>query len=237
MERQAAAQQRSAGLGLSEPIGSELQERLGQLGFVAALSGYRAAMADILWINAHVAWEKGQWGEMKLLFDSVVTLQPRCVLFWDVYSWHMAYNAAYRADTDESQPNAAVRELNKIQYWRLGEDILLRGIANNPDRAKLYEQLGTLYRDKFKDHALASKYYGLAADRSDSMGYNRRFSAYELARTPGQETPAFRELLRLHDLGEVERTPTMFVLLQKLSRKLGIPIPPHVVIPEQHRLP
>ena len=34
----------------------DLREKLGQLGFVAALSGFRAIVADALFIQAHVAW-------------------------------------------------------------------------------------------------------------------------------------------------------------------------------------
>jgi hypothetical protein len=236
LETALAARQRAAGLGTADISSPKVQERLGQLGYLAALGGYRAALADILWIKAYTAWSDTNWGDVKLLCEAVVTLQPRCVLFWQMYAWHMAYNAGYAAEYDESQPNAAIRELNKVQYWKLGEEILLRGIRNNPDRAKLYEDLATIYRDKFKDHALASKYYSLAADRPDSLGYNRRFAAYELAKIDGRELDGFRELLRLHDLDPVERTPTLYILLQQLSRKLEIPIPPHVMIPEKHKL-
>src|SRR5438105_477671 len=58
-----------------------LRERVGQMGFLAALSGFRALVADALWIHANVAWERTEWGTMKLDFDTVTTLQPRCVLF------------------------------------------------------------------------------------------------------------------------------------------------------------
>ena len=34
----------------------DLREKLGQLGFIAALSGFRAIVADGLFIQAHVAW-------------------------------------------------------------------------------------------------------------------------------------------------------------------------------------
>ncbi|HEV2046512.1 MAG TPA: hypothetical protein VGQ95_07930, partial [Chthoniobacterales bacterium] len=33
-----------------------LREQLGQLGFIAALSGFRSIVADALFIQAHVAW-------------------------------------------------------------------------------------------------------------------------------------------------------------------------------------
>src|SRR5881392_3853485 len=38
-----------------------LREQLGQLGFVAALSGFRSLVADALFVQAHVAWERTEW--------------------------------------------------------------------------------------------------------------------------------------------------------------------------------
>src|SRR5205814_10645754 len=43
-----------------------LREQIGQLGFVAALSGFRSLVADVLFIQAHVAWERTEWGRVLL---------------------------------------------------------------------------------------------------------------------------------------------------------------------------
>ena len=59
------------------------------MGFLAALSGFRALVADGLWIHAHAVWERTDWAAMKFDFDAVTTLQPGCVLFWDMAAWHM----------------------------------------------------------------------------------------------------------------------------------------------------
>ena len=67
-----------------------LREQIGQVGFIAALSGLRSLVADVLFIQAHVAWERTEWGRVLLLFRQVTTLQPRGPLFWDVAAWHMA---------------------------------------------------------------------------------------------------------------------------------------------------
>src|SRR5215813_9048447 len=65
----------------------DLREKLGQLGFIAALSGFRAIVADGLFIQANVAWERTEWGRVLLLFQHVTTLQPRVVMFWDMAAW------------------------------------------------------------------------------------------------------------------------------------------------------
>jgi len=40
------------------PLGLDLREQIGQSGFLAALSGFRAPVAALLWIEAHGAWKR-----------------------------------------------------------------------------------------------------------------------------------------------------------------------------------
>ena len=75
--------QLAAGLGKGQ-LDLSMRQQLGQLGFVAALSGFRAIVADGFWIHAQTAWERVDWARMKLDFDLVTSLQPRCVLFWEM---------------------------------------------------------------------------------------------------------------------------------------------------------
>jgi hypothetical protein len=80
------------------------REQLSQLGLIAALSGFRSIVADVLFIQANVAWERAEWGRVLLLFRQATTLQPRAVLFWDMAAWHMAWNASVAALNDCAQP-------------------------------------------------------------------------------------------------------------------------------------
>src|SRR5204862_7959413 len=90
-EHALALQHRSASGGQSDDIANlDLREKIGQLGFVAALSGFRAMLADFIFIQAHAAWERTEWGRVLFLFRQVTTLQPHVPLFWDVAAWHMA---------------------------------------------------------------------------------------------------------------------------------------------------
>src|SRR3954454_17812588 len=170
-----------------------LREQLGQLGFIAALSGFRAIVADGLFIKAHAAWEDTQWGRMLLLFRQITTLQPRVLLFWDTAAWHMAWNASVAAMNDTKQPRQALRVKAQREYFALGKDFLERGIKNNPDRPELYEALARLYRDKYEDHEHASEFFAKAATLPNAHGYARRFAAYELAQCPGREREAYRQ--------------------------------------------
>lgn len=201
----------------------DLREQIGQLGFVAALSGFRSLVADALFIDAHVAWERTEWGRVLFLFRQVTTLQPRAVLFWDMAAWHMAWNASTAALNDPHQPREALRIKTAREYFAVGKDFLERGIKNNPERPELYEALARLYRDKYEDHARASEFFAKAAALPGAHSYARRFAAYELAQSPGREREAYEQLRRLYDSGEQERLPTLLRHLKELEIKLAIP--------------
>ena len=201
-----------------------LREELGQLGFVAALSGFRSLVADALFVQAHVAWERTEWGRVLLLFRQVTTLQPRAILFWEMAAWHMAWNASVAALNDPKQPRLALRVKAQREYFQLGKDFLVRGIQNNPERPQLYEALARFYRDKYIDHEHAAEFFAKAAALPGAPSYDKRFAAYELSHCEGREREAYEELRRLYDLGENERLPTLLRRLQDLERKLDIPL-------------
>jgi len=201
----------------------DLREKIGQLGFIAALSGFRAIVADALFIQAHAAWENTEWGRMLLLFRHITTLQPRVLLFWDTAAWHMAWNASVAAMNDQKQPRLALRVKAQREYFALGKDFLERGIKNNPDRPDLYEALARLYKEKYKDHERAAEYYAKAATLPGAPIFDRRFSAYELSYCEGREREAYERLRGLYDEGPQERLPTLIKRLKFLEEKLGIP--------------
>jgi hypothetical protein len=205
-------------------------QQLSQLGFVAALSGFRAIVASVLNLEAHTAWQRVEWGRLKVIYDTMCALDPRNVQSWDMGAWHMAYNASVAAYEDPRQPREALRLKAQREYFQLGEDMLLRGIENNPDRALLFERLATIYRDKFKDHEKAAHYYDEAAKRPDAMAYLHRFGPYELAKVPGREQEAYKRLRDLYEKGEQEHLPTLLRSLRELEEKLNIPS-------EQRRIP
>ena len=202
----------------------DLREQVGQLGFIAALSGFRSLVADALFLQAHVAWERTEWGRVLLLFRQVTTLQPRALFFWDMAAWHMAWNASTAAMNDRAQPRLALRLKAQREYFQLGKDFLERGIKNNPDRPQLYEALARLYRDKYIDHEHAAEFFAKAAELPGAPTYEKRFAAYELAQCAGREREAYDRLHALYLSGEKERVPTLLHRLKELEIKLNIPL-------------
>src|SRR5438309_2586808 len=201
----------------------DLREKLGQLGFIAALSGFRAIVADALFIQAHVAWERTEWGRILLLFRHITTLQPRVLLFWDTAAWHMAWNASVAAMNDRSQPRLALRVKAQREYFALGKDFLEHGIQNNPDRPQLYEALARLYKEKYKDHERAAEVYAKAAALPDAATFDRRFSASGISYCEGRVRVAYEGLRGLYEEGDQELLPTLITRLRFLEDKLNIP--------------
>src|ERR1044071_5808921 len=222
IERNLAALHRQEHFGGVE-FNLDLREQIGQLGFIAALSGFRAIVADALFIQAYSAWENTEWGRMLLLFRQATTLQPRMLLFWDTAAWHMAWNASVAAMNDKTQPRLALRVKAQREYFALGKDFLERGIKNNPDRPELYEAPARLYKEKYKDHERASEFYAKAAALPDAAPFDRRFSGYELSYCEGREREAYERLRSLYDEGEKERLPNLIARLKFLEDKLNIP--------------
>lgn len=201
-----------------------LREQVGQLGFLAALGGFRSLVASILWIQSHTAWEATEWGRMAALFETIFVLQPRSLIYWDLASWHMAWNAAAAARSNPDQPSEALRQRAERQYQELGRDMLERGIRNNPDRYLLYERMGILLRDKFEDYCGAAEMFAAAAKFPDAPRYLPRMAAYAWAQCPGAERTAYEHLRALYEQGESQHLPALLRYLGEMEEKLGIPV-------------
>lgn len=200
-----------------------LREQIGQMAYAAALSGFRSLVAAFLWIEAHTAWEQTAWGRMAGLFQSVTALQPRSLVYWDLSSWHMAWNASVAARENPGEPSEFLRRRAEREYHEIGRDFLRRGIANNPDSYLLQERLGIMLRDKFADHCAAAEAFAKAAALPKAPPYVKRLAAYELASCEGREREAYEELRTIYLLGEEERLPRVITLINELEAKLEIP--------------
>jgi len=217
---------------LQYQLNLDVRAQVGQMGFVAALSGYRAVVADYLWIKNYEAWTRTEWGRMKFLMDAVTMLQPRAMTFWDDAAWHMAWNAGVAARENPHEPSELLRMKAEREYIETGERYLLEGIKHNPDRARLYERLGDLYARKMFDHCRAAEAYAQAAAHPDAMPYVKREGAFELAKCPGHEREAYDLLMRLYRLSERERVPTLLRLIERFQTELNIPAEERVDITE-----
>jgi hypothetical protein len=223
MEHRLFAAERAAGFQLAT-LSGQIRSQLGQTGFVAALSGFRALMADLLWIRAGSAFDRTEWPRMQMLLHTATQLQPRGVVFWEMAHFHMAYDAAHSMRLNvRQQPVAALRRVAELEYVRIGEEFLRNGLVFNPRSAILWQRLGELYSRRKNDPERASEAFAQAAKQPGALSFLRRMAAYELAKVPGREKEAYEQLRALYMEGEQQRLPNLVRLLRQLEEKLAVP--------------
>jgi hypothetical protein len=198
---------------LPERLALGTREKLGQTSAVVALGGLRTLIAALLNLRAFGFFERQDWFRLEDTFDTIVTLAPRSVYYWDTGSWHLAYNAAahYLVDRAELPP------LRRRQLWRdaieRGIAMLEHGIRNNPHGWVLPYRLGRLHEDpnKLTDYRQALRWFDYASERG-APAYVRRGRLWSLARVPGREaeTLAFARSLFADP---VNRVPTLNCVL------------------------
>ena len=183
-----------------------LREEIGQLGFVAALSGFRSLVADSP--SSRRTWPGNKpMGARSALFRQVTTLQPRSVFLGHGRMAYGVERQRRRDRRDPTQPRHALRVKAQREYFDLGKDFLERGIRNNPDRPQLYEALARLYRDNTTTTPCGGV---LRQGRRDTGGAELREddlppTSFHIARD--REGRPTSDCAQLYDSGEKERLP------------------------------
>ncbi len=174
----------------------KLRDRIGQGMAIGLLAGFRGVVADFVWIGAHDYWEKKEWLREYRNIEVATTLQPQSITFWDLGSWHLAWNIGHAVRTDTNNLTKA-QGLKREREWHIkARDFLERGIENVPNQYDLYFRLGWLYAQKFpgtahcgadeqcqrEAHCKAALYMKKAAEFKEAPTYTGRLYANELER-------------------------------------------------------
>lgn len=197
-ENRMTREQRLATMGFSGPSTIALREKLGQSMALAALGGFRGLAANALMLQAHGAWEEQQWVRVRSALEMATLLQPRVALFWDLASWHLAWNAAVAAERYSGEPSETRRRIEARKWVEAGRSLLERGTKAVPEKALLFQRLGDLYWQRLADYQAAAVCYREALAKGDAPPYLERFVGYALDKA-GDKPAAleyFRELRR-----------------------------------------
>ena len=208
--------------------GLELREELGQMGFVAAFGGLRSLVASILDLWAFVAFTDDEWGEVDSRYSIICRLQPKVEKYWELASWHMAYNAvAYyeRSETATDSMRLAVRTKLMESYKDKGISYLERGLVFLPDSGKLHLSMASIHKDRRPNPAIAAHHY-LRAFECQGLGHLERAHAHELVKFSEREAweQAYSILKRHYDSGGRDRTLSVLRDLRVLEDRLQIPV-------------
>lgn len=198
------------------PMSFELRETLGQELSLAALGGFRAIVANFLWISVTKAWEDQTWTRVRTLADFAVTLQPRVPFFWENGAWHLAWNASVSVVKYADEGKSEERKQFESRKWiDAGIDMLERGIRANPEKHGLYLRMAELYWQRLQDYEKSAEYYRMALEKPGAPTYTDRFIGYALEKAGNYEeslkhweslaaAPNFKERRQAHQEKVVE---------------------------------
>jgi tetratricopeptide (TPR) repeat protein len=177
-----------------------LEGALGQGLVVGVLGGFRAIMADFLWIRTNMIWERRDRVQLDAMVRVVTTLDPRSEFFWinaarmvayDVPHWRIHEEGGYTLVPDRRE-QVIVRE--QVQQACA---MLERAREFHPQRAKLYLETGQIYLNRLKDYAQAAEWFLLASQQPDAPYYAARIYS-ELLRRQGKDAEAYAFLKQLY---------------------------------------
>lgn len=177
-----------------------LEGALGQGVTVGLLGGFRALLADLLWIRAHVSWEKRDLPPTQTLLKVVTAVDPRPLYFWlngsriigyDMPNWRIVAEGGY-----DAVPAARQRAIDAEQA-RVALERLETAQRFHPGRAALDIEIANVHLNRLKDNVTAAEYYRMAAGREDAPFYAARIYA-ELLRREGRLAEAHAWLVELY---------------------------------------
>lgn len=201
---------------------TSMMENLGQVGFMAALGGYRSVIASFIYLQAETSFENTQWDQLELQYKLITRLHPHMARYWELGSWHLAYNAAsyylYRAEIPE------FKRASLYKKWvGKGVAFLEPGLVYCAREYRLFAQMGEIYRERVKDKHKSVEYY-LKAVALGGPEYMERVAAYQMATFDDRASweKAYEILMRHYNSGR-PKTASMYRDIPVLEEKLGIP--------------
>ena len=186
--------------GQSEMNLEALEGALGQGLVIGVLGGFRAILADFLWIRTNTIWERKDRVKLDSMVRLVTTLDPRPDFFWingsrmiayDVPNWRIREEGGYSDVTEERQQ--AINLEQSAQAF----DLIDQALNFHPANAKLYLEKAQIYLNRLKDDANAAKWFLQASQQNNAPYFAARIHA-ELLRKQGLDTEAYDFLKNLY---------------------------------------
>ncbi len=214
-------EERATGLQLPAPDYTRTDALAQQLALFS-LGGLRTFAAEMLCVDATNAWLQQDWPRARRRWQQITTLCPKRVNYWIRASLDMSKNAVAWVH-DHEQLGLHEKAARSKEYLDAAENFLLEGIANNPDSALLYLQLGAFDEDLARrtNFTRAVEDYRKAIEHGASPMY-RRWEFYNLCRIRGREQEAWKLGQELYK-EERHRSPSLRCLLLVLQHKLNLP--------------
>lgn len=224
---------------LAAPVWSDMRARepalrlesaaaaAGQGTLLALLGGFRALVADALWIQLYVRWEQHDLAATDALVRLVPAVDPRPVYFWlngarilahDLSAWRVWQAGGYeRVPVDRQHAIDAEQGRRALQH-------LEQAAAFHPQNPDLWIERGIIELNRLRDPLAAAASFRRAWEARGPY-YAARLHA-EMLRRGGRPREALEWLKKLHPTlpAEDEAAAADVVLgrMRELERELGI---------------
>jgi hypothetical protein len=204
---------------------------------LALLGGFRALVADAVWLRMYASWEKQDLPAADTLIRLVTAIDPRPVYFWlngariiayDLTAWRIALAGGY-----DRVSGARQDEIGREQA-ALALQFLERAMAFHPQSADLWIERANIELNRLHDIGAAAASYRRAYEQPDAPYFAARLHG-ELLRRMNRQAEALAWLKQLHPTlppgVEGARADLVLERIRDLERELAVP-------PEQaYRLP
>jgi tetratricopeptide (TPR) repeat protein len=197
---------------------------------LAVLGGFRAIIADFVWLANSAAWEKRDLVRSLNLIRLTTAIDPRPLYFWINGSRMIAYDMpVWRAEAETSNamaPSPARQQTFDHTQAKIALDYLEAGLKHHPANPLLLLEIGNVHLRRLDDTARAAEYYRDAALRPGAPHYAGRIYA-ELLKQLGRNKEALDWLKELHPTLDPKDPTEMADLvlhrIRSLEAQLGIP--------------
>lgn len=195
---------------------------------LALLGGFRALVADGLWLRMHVLWERYDLAGTDTLVRLVSAVDPRPAYFWlngarilgyDLSAWRILGAGGY-----EAVPAAVQRAINRQQGERAIRQLEAAAVFHpaNPD---LWIERANLELNRLGDPLAAAASYRRAWELPRGPYYAGRLHA-EMLRRAGRPEEALAWLVRLHPQlppgDEAAAADVVLGRIRELEKILGV---------------
>ncbi|MDO8545322.1 MAG: hypothetical protein Q7S40_33185 [Opitutaceae bacterium] len=196
---------------------------------LALLGGFRALVADGIWIRLYAVWERQELAATDALAHLVTAVDPRPAYFWINGARMIAYDlAAWRIQTEggyDVVPEAIQQRINHEQA-RLALVHLQAAMEFHPHNPDLWVERANIELNRLGDVAAAAGSYRRAYEEPHGPYYAARLHA-ELLRRSGRPEEALAWLVRLHPSlppgDEGAAADVVLGRIRDLERQLGVP--------------
>ncbi len=216
----ASARERQPALRLDSSLAAA-----GQGVTLALLGGFRALVADAVWVRMYVLWEKYDLPGVETLVRLVTSIDPRPVYFWvngarivayDLASWRIMLAGGY-----ETTPESVQERIGREQALQALRH-LDQAAAFHPRSAELWIERANIQLNRLRDMSAAAESYRMASEQPNAPLYAGRLYA-ELLRRMGRKAEALAWLRQFQltlPAGD-EGTQIVSERIKDLERELG----------------